>query len=507
MRTRRSLLNYGTGAIYTAIVLLIGFVATPFLLRWLGEERFGAFRAASDWFGYLSLLEFGLGGALLALLAQAVGRGDARATEATLATGIRWYVRIVLVMIAAGLALASMITWLVPVSPEHTGDLRRGVLIAVLGLTLLPFSAAFKSLAEATQRSYWINVLLLVQSLTITGTALVLAWAGWGITGQFLAVLAGALLFNLPLIWTGLRRYPGILRSALRNPPDPDAQRGLRALNMPTLVYYMSGRFSFETDNIIVAFILGPVAVVPLVMTQKLIVMAQGQLTNVGNASWAALAELHFQGQHEQFNRRLIDLTSLVAIFGVAGLVPVTVYNRYFVAQWVGPQYYAGDWVTIIVTVNALLRAVVALWGWCFGGTARTPLLIKASIAETVINVSVSVVLTYHLGLAGPLIGTLAGLVCVSVWYLPRLLQSVFGTSVGELASAVAAPLFLGIPYAAGLWWIADRYPPAGWTTLGAHVIAAVLTYLLLWWSLMMNHESRRQVAHRAALVLGSKRA
>lgn len=505
MRTRRSILNYGTGTIYTAIVLIVGFVATPYLLRWLGEERFGAFRAASDWFAYLSLLEFGLGGALLALLAQAVGRDDARATQATLATGIRWYIRVTLIMIAAGLVLAAVITWLVPVRPDYSSDLRRGVFIAVLGLGLLPFSAAFRALAEARQRSYWINGLLLVQSLAITSLALVLARAGWGITGQFMSVLAGALLFSMPLIWTGLKRYPGIMRAAVRDAPDPDVQRGLRALNMPTLVYNISGRFSFETDNIIVAFILGPVAVVPLVLTQKLIVMAQGQLTNVGNASWAALAELHFQGHHDQFNRRLVDLTSLVAIFGVAGLVPVAVYNQYFVALWVGAERYAGHWVTAVIAVSALLRAVVALWGWCFGGTARIPLLVKASVAETVINVVVSVALTHRLGLLGPLLGTLIGLLGVSVWYLPRLLHKVFGTRTRELVKAVVTPVLLGMPYAAGLLWITGAYPPRGWFSLIAHMGVAVLVYLGGWWALMLDSESRRRVTQRAALALGAK--
>jgi O-antigen/teichoic acid export membrane protein len=278
------------------VVLITGFVATPFLLRWLGEERFGAFRAANDWFVYLGLLEFGVGGALLALLAQAVGRGDARSIRSTLAVGIRAYLWISAAMVAAGMGLVLFITRLVPVSAAYTYDLQRGAFIGVFAFLLLPFGAPYKALAESRQQGYWIHALLLLQALSITGLALVLAYLGWGITGQFVALVFGALLFNAPLIWDGIKRYPGLLRSAIRDTPDPEAQRGLRRLNTPTFIYNVAGRFSFETDNIIVALMLGPVAVVPLFLTQKLIVMVQGQLTNVGNASWAALAELHFQG-------------------------------------------------------------------------------------------------------------------------------------------------------------------------------------------------------------------
>lgn len=496
------MLNFASSTISTAVVLVAGFVATPFVLRWLGEERYGAFRAASDWFSYLSLLELGIGGALLALLARAVGRGDTGATLATLATGARWYLRIVLGMFAAGLLLAAAITELVPVSADHQSDLRRGILVALLGVLLLPFGAPFKALAESRQRGYQVNALLLLQALAITGTSLVLARAGMGITGQFIAIVVGALVFNLPLIVSGVRGQPGLFRSAFRDRPDADAQRELSSLNRPTLLYNLAGRFSFETDNIIVALLLGPVAVVPLFMTQKLVVMAQGQLTNVGNASWAALAELHFQGHNEVFNRRLVQLTGVVAVLGVAALVPIAVYNRFFVALWVGAEQYAGLWVTVIAAASALLRAVVALWGWCFGGTARTPMLVRASLIETAINVAASVFFTYQFGLAGPLMGTALAISLVSLWYLPKLLREVFGTPLDALARAVAAPVALGVPYGALVWWTADAYPPAGWLQLGGHLALAGSMFLVLWCTLTLDRQERAQLWHRVRGVV-----
>jgi O-antigen/teichoic acid export membrane protein len=501
------LLNYATGTISTAVVLVTGFVATPFLLKWLGEEQFGAFRAASDWFAYLALLELGVGGALLALLAKAVGRAHMPAIQTMLGTGIWWYTRITAVMIVAGICLSAVITELVPVRAVYADDLQRGVLIALLGLLLLPLGAPLKALAEARQRGYWVNWLLLLQSLLITGFALWFAWKGWGVVGQFAAVAIGGLLFNLAIIFDGIREYPQSLQDAVVTRSDPEAHRELRRLNWPTFVFNISGRLSLQSDNIIVAAMMGPAAVVPLFMTQKLITLALGQLANVGGASWAALAELHFQGDRELFNQRLVELTSVVAVFGVAGLVPIAIYNRYFVMQWVGLEHYAGDWVSIIAAVNAFILALLSLWGWCFGGTGRTPLLMRSGIIETVINVGVSLMLTSRLGLVGPLVGTLTGFTAVSLWYIPKLLQRVFGTPLGRLAKATLAPLALGVPYAGGVWWMARSNPPAGWLNLGGHMAAAVLVYLGLCWLLLLDRETRRQITQRLVVVLapGSK--
>src|SRR5262245_28704233 len=116
IRTRLALWNYLTGLLYMAVTLVAGLIATPWLLHWLGEERFGAARTTWDWFGYVALLELGLGAALPPLLAQAVGQEDADAVRRTLATGIRAYLPITLAEVLVGVALASSIPWLIPVS-------------------------------------------------------------------------------------------------------------------------------------------------------------------------------------------------------------------------------------------------------------------------------------------------------------------------------------------------------------------------------------------------------
>src|SRR5205823_2832414 len=74
---------------------------------------------------------------------------------------------------------------------------------AVLVVPLSPFRA----LAEADQRSYLINILLIVQAATVTGLGLVLAYLGWGITGQFLAASVALYPLFFFLMRDGLRRY------------------------------------------------------------------------------------------------------------------------------------------------------------------------------------------------------------------------------------------------------------------------------------------------------------
>ena len=109
-RGRRSILNYLSATGLTAVTMVVGLISVPFIVRWLGDERYGAFRAAVDWFGYLSLLELGLAGALLPLLARALSLYDDTVVERTVAAGIRAYARVTALMILAALVLVAFIT-------------------------------------------------------------------------------------------------------------------------------------------------------------------------------------------------------------------------------------------------------------------------------------------------------------------------------------------------------------------------------------------------------------
>src|SRR6516162_7570504 len=107
-RTSRASWGFLTGLAAAGVTVLISLATTPLILRWLGEEKFGAFRAASDWTGHLTIFELGLAGALTPLLVQAMGRGQ-QAVRAVLGVGVRVYLGVAFLMLAGGAGLALLI--------------------------------------------------------------------------------------------------------------------------------------------------------------------------------------------------------------------------------------------------------------------------------------------------------------------------------------------------------------------------------------------------------------
>ncbi|MBM3312230.1 MAG: hypothetical protein FJY80_12070, partial [Candidatus Aminicenantes bacterium] len=58
--------------------MVVGFLAIPFLIRWLGVDRFGVLSLIWVLAGYFAVFDLGLGLATTKFVAEALGRGDTK---------------------------------------------------------------------------------------------------------------------------------------------------------------------------------------------------------------------------------------------------------------------------------------------------------------------------------------------------------------------------------------------------------------------------------------------
>jgi O-antigen/teichoic acid export membrane protein len=276
-------------------------------------------------------------------------------------------------------------------------------------------------------------------------------------------------------------------------------------LNWPTLAIKLSGQLGLYTDNIIISYSLSPATVVPFFVTQRLAAMAQSHIQNVGNATWAALADLYIKGEKEKFNSRLIELTRLVSVMGLASGIAIIAYNQYFINLWVGSARFGGDGLTILAVCNSLLIGLISLWGWCFSGTGTQARLVVPTTLAASVNFLASIGCTHFFGITGPLMGTFISFITISIWKIPLLLQEVFGTSMKQLFWAVTKPLIFGIPYGVTVWWIAKLHTPWYWLGLAAEIGLSSLIYLVIAWFLVFNDSERTQWSQRLSKLLPSR--
>lgn len=499
MRARKTFKNYLTSVVYSALTLITGLIATPMLIRYLGQEKLGSFRAIMDWMGYLGLLELGLGGSMLALLAASLGKNDRSGSAGTLALGIRTYLKVAGAMLIAGALLAISVTALVQIEESLGFELRAAAAILLLQFVFVPI-VPIRMLAEASQEGYRVHLLLGLQSLLITVGTVVFAYLGCGLLGQAGATVLGLSVLPVFLVRYGLKRYPE-LPSLISSPSrNTEVESRLWKLNRETFVFDLAGKISLFSDNILVALVAGAGQVVPLTVTVRTLQILMAQLQGVGNASWAALAQLHASGERERFNDRVVEITEVIAVMGFASVIPIAAFNETFVRLWVGASLFGGKALTWAMAANAIILSLISFWAWCFTGTGKVRVLIPTWVAWAVVNFVSSVYFVYRFGIAGPVFGTLLSYLLVSFWMTPRLLMRAFGTEVRAIAMAVLKPALLGVPFAAASIWLSTTHDP-GWAFL-PEAGALGAAFLAIYWIVLASAKTRDQWRARVRQML-----
>lgn len=499
MRTQRSLNNFLSGSSLSFATTFLGLIATPFILRGVGSEQYGTFRALLEWLGYLTLLELGINEAMIPLLARAVGQNKKQETEEVLAVGFKAGLITLLMKAASGVALLGIVATLLKSYSNDRADIRVALAIGVIH-SFLSITTPFRSQMEVRNLGYKINLWLILQALLTTVFSLFFAQKGWGVTGQMLALLLSSVPYHLMIAYYTTRDYPGLWKKLFapieKNNPS---WKALWSLNRVMFISNLCSRLSFMSDSIIVSFFFPSSIVTAFYITQRLISITQSQIYGLGNATWPSLADMIHKNERVQLQKRLAELTTLTVTMGLVLLGPIVAFNEFFIRLWVGSNQYAGAAVTLLASANAILLALSSIWSWSFGITDKAKVLLPQHMAFCALNLSISLTLTSLIGLPGALLGTLISALTISFWRIPLHLENHFGIQRRMIYNAVFRPCAILIPVILMIWKARDFFNFSNWLIWIAAMALSAGVLVLVSWTFVLGKEERAIWMNRLA--------
>jgi O-antigen/teichoic acid export membrane protein len=496
-RSRSALATFAWIALVARSILtmLVGFIVTPYLLRYLGAERLGALRASQQWTSYLPFLYIGLGPSLVVMLLEPASRGDLARTAAVLKSGIAIVMRQTMaIVLPAGLLMAWFMPELVGVSAPLRNELRWGAMLGMAAVLLAPMEA-FRSALACLQLGYLVNIALSVQSFAIAGLAVWLAWLGWGLPGQFAANVTGLALFSALSAYFASRHLRGHIRTSTAS---IDREK-LWSLRWPMLLTGIGGQMNLLTDYIVVSLVADPIAVTTFSITQRLMTVLGGFVSSFSDVSWAGLAELRASGANDLFESRVLELIRLFLGMGLCLLVTFAAFNQRFVQLWVGQQYYGGDVLTILTAAQTVVVGFFMLFAWSVDMAGHTRDRVVVAIPGAVLNVVLSVILGKRFGLYGVTLATVIAYMVGEGWYTPYLFCRRFGISGRVVGREIFRSCALAVPWILGVWWVAHGSNGiVGWASFFGEFSAASLVAIAYVWLVILRSEDRARWRERA---------
>lgn len=357
-RVRNAVLGSAFAYAQYALALASGFVLFPLVVWHVGAYDNGLWLMSGELAGYLLLGDLGVFAVLPLLVAGRDGAGDRPAVARYLADALA-----VGVVAAAGLvAAAAAVWWADPgrlgVNPPDWAKVRTPLaLLLVLtgvGLPLRAFTALLVGLQDVT----FVGAVGLAQAALGVGLTAVLIPLGYGLPG--LAVAAG-----LPPLLTGLAstarafaRHRDVTRGWYR-----PAAAGCRSLLREGFGPWLAGlgvRLLSASNGLVFAALGRPDWATVYAATGKVAQSLQPACWVIPDNALVGLGHLAGGADRERTRRTVVCLLMLYLLIPGAAAAAVLLANPWFVRVWLGPGFYAGDYVGALIAVNLVVGSAVS---------------------------------------------------------------------------------------------------------------------------------------------------
>ena len=419
-RTKNSLKNVKFALIFQAASILVAFLTRKVFVMTLSKEYLGLDGTFANILTMLSLAELGAGSAITFSLYKPLAEDDRGQVTALMALYRKVYWAIGIVVAVLGCTLVPFLSVLIHDLPDIP-YIRVIYLLFVLNTVLSYFYVYKQSLIMADQKQYIVTyyryglkmLMLLAQAAFLWVTRNYFVYLGLQI--------GTTLLENLLLSRKANQLYP-YLHTTQAEPIRPEVKdkilKNIRAL----MVHKLGGAVVFGTDNLLISFFEGVVAV-GLYSNYLLVTNGLKSVYSLVYRSLTASVGHLAATENPDHAVRVFYRVDFFGrwLYGFSAICLMILFNP-FIALWVGEDYLFSPWIVLLIVMNFYvtgMRQATLTFRDAYGlywYDRHKP------IFESIINLVVSVALAKPLGVAGIFIGTFISTMTTCFWIEPLVL-------------------------------------------------------------------------------------
>lgn len=440
-RSRSFLTGAAFSYVYQALLMLVGLWLTPFYIHTLGQRDYGIWLVGLQVLNFLLLCDFGVVVVTPRDIAQAAGLEDAGLASGEVARVFGQTLKVVLAQTGVVAAAAAILFVL---KPAHDAALR-GPIGLVLAVFVISYPLRlFPAVLQGLQDYKFLGQLRLVLWTVSVVTVIVL-------------LLSGARFYALACGWCIQQMGHDIVTffRLRKSRPDLLSVHGWRSAGPMQWRWFTRGfwvnvnqiasALTAGSDLLLVGRFINAATVVVYSSTGKLITVLQNQPQILANIALPGLSHMRTSESRERTLQAATSLTQAMLLMAGGVFCVVLAINQQFVTWWLGPRFFGGVALTIVLLLTFLLRQAdytLAVTLFAFGHERW--ISIRALI-DGAVSVLIAGVLVHTWGLVGVAFGFLCGVLFVSIPADVFMLSRSLGVS----------PAVLSRPYVAYLWRIA----------------------------------------------------
>jgi len=490
--TQRASLNVAASLLDYGAKIAVNFVVIPILVTGLGRSLYGTWEMLGRLVGYLTAGDGRPTQALRLVVATLQASDDDAAKRRYVGAAFVVWILFLPLTLAAG----AVLVWLVPTITHAAPALRGTVRIAVALLVVGLLCANLASLPESVLRGMNLGYkrMGLQAGLEVVGGSLTAAAiaAGLGIAGAAASqIVFGALLGTA--FWIVVKKY--VPWFGVDRPTRADV-RALLGLSAWYSVGEAIAKLLLASDAIILGIIVSPAAVASFVLTGYAARIAVNIHVLAAGGVIPGIGGVIGQRQYDKAAGLRYELLAVTWLFATAVGGAILLWNRSFVALWVGSDNYAGPIVNLLLVLVMAQTTLIRSDAFVIDSALKPRSRVVVAAATVVITIALATLLTWRFGMLGLCVGMFVGRLTQSIAY-PALTHGCLGRPPKPPLATFVRPLAVMLLLFGACAYAGQRLLVRHWALWALGAAASVALLLALALVTGLPREFRRAVLAR----------
>lgn len=476
-RKIKLLLNSASSLVYQIITLICGFVLPRFFLSCYGSEVNGLVSSITQFLGFISLAECGVGAVVQSALYKPLADQDIQGVSRIVGSSERFFKRIAYILIIYTAVLMAVYPLLTLDSFDYLFTLILIFVVSISTFAQYYLGMTYRLLLNADQLGFIQYTVHSVALVANTVSCILLMKAGASI--QFVKLTTSIIFIAQPVILTVIakKRYNIDHKISFVGEPIKQKWNGL-AQHIATVILG-------NTDTVVLT-LFSTLENVSVYAVYHLVVNGVKQIiVSATNGMQAMLGNMLANGEKEELSRSFDRIewllhTLVTFVFSVTGVLIIP-FVRIYTANITDAEYIVPAFAYLITLAQATycFRLPYNIMVLAAGHYKQTQ---ASAIIEAVINVVVSVVLVFKFGLIGVAIGTFAAMAYRTVYLVCYLSKNILYRKVSHflkhmIADVITASVLITVVHAFPDFFALSELNYMSWIVLAIKV--AVLGFVI----------------------------
>jgi O-antigen/teichoic acid export membrane protein len=425
-RIRRIAQNVLSNWFALAVTTLTGFFLSPFVVHHLGNLAYGVWVIVMSLAAYMNLLDLGLRGAITRFVSK--GSTQQNHEESSRAVSGALWIRLWIssAIVVTGLIMAMGLQHIFVIPPAFQQPARLALLVTAVTVAINLWCGVFGGVLVALHRYDLTSYISILQTCVRAAGIVYLLRSGHGILSLAIWELCISVAAQTATIILCFRVYPQLKIAFGR--PDPATLRKLWNYSLYVFLINVALQVTYYTDNLVVGAFLSPAAVT-LYAIGGLLISYSRQIVSSMTTTFTPLASSYeAQGNYENLRRLVIHGTRAALLVSLPIQLALFFRGHTFIRLWMGEQYAgpSGTVMQILLLSVVFSSANTTSAGIVYGMEKHKRIALWGMI-ESVLNLSLSIILVRRIGIYGVAWGTTIPSVLMEMilWpsYICKLLQ------------------------------------------------------------------------------------